>query len=360
VRSRSELVHSLEATGLGYQCLESGSAWLLAAPELGARILGAGLGEENAFWVHPRPSRLGWTEGGNAGGQRSWLAPEGGPGGFFFGRDVGAWEVPPELDPGAYRQIASDGASLSYATELRARSAGGELYPLRLTRRIEIVRGGELPTSASLLHIGFRHELGNLGSSSLDGRVGLWSILQLPVEEPGLILFGMRAAGRGDRQPLLPYFVPLPQGLAGSSGRLAWLKVAGGERYKVGLPSRDCSGTIAFLRRERGSDGKGRSYILSAQKFGVDPEARYLDKASHSGPGAAPNGDAAQAYSDPGRGEFAFCEIEAHSPAPHLEPGESFAADISILVARLDKEELDPFLAEKLGLDPLPAALLPV
>ena len=61
--------------------------WALVVPKLAARVLGAGLGERNAFWVSPALERclegLDW----NAGGQRTWLAPELGPRGFFGARE---------------------------------------------------------------------------------------------------------------------------------------------------------------------------------------------------------------------------------------------------------------------------------
>jgi hypothetical protein len=40
--------------------------------------------------------------------------------------------------------------------------------------------------SADILHISFRHELGNAGPDALQRRIGLWSIIQLPCEAPSV------------------------------------------------------------------------------------------------------------------------------------------------------------------------------
>ena len=52
-RTRSELVRLLEARSIAFETIESGQRWAIVAPPLAARILGAGIGEENAFWVSP-------------------------------------------------------------------------------------------------------------------------------------------------------------------------------------------------------------------------------------------------------------------------------------------------------------------
>lgn len=344
--TKTELLRLLEASGLEYDCLESGEAWLLAAPALGARMLGAGLGEENAFWTNPRLSARGWSEGGNAGGERSWLAPESGPGGLFFSGD-GTWEVPPLLDPGSYEAITGDPDRLVYRNDFGARSAEGRSFELSLTRSMGIAEVGDAPPC---LRIDFAHELANRGSEAIDGLIGLWSILQLPASGPGLVLFSTLSDARA-AIPLRPYFVALPPGVAGSTGRLAWLRVEGGSRYKVGLPALDCGGAVALIRRATLPADRGRPWLLTALSFRVDPLGLYLDKPSHIGPESVGNGDAAQAYNDPGRGELAFCEIEAHAPAPRLEPGQSCAAGLAITVASLGAQELDGFLAERLGME---------
>jgi hypothetical protein len=86
-------------------------------------------------------------------------------------------------------------------------------------------------------------------------------------------------------------------------------------------------------------------------RFEVDPAGTYVDKASYVVPGAPPNGDAAQIYCDNGTGDLAFCEIEAHAPAPSLAPGESQGQDVNITVARIEEKGLPDFMAGELGIE---------
>ena len=138
--TRTGLVRLLRAKGVEHQLLETpAGGWALVVPALGARVLGAGLGERNAFWVSPA------LEGWNAGGLRTWLAPELGPRGFF-GREEGDWAVAPALDPGAYRLVETGPAAALCRGECRIRSADGTRYHLRIDRQAEI---GDLPGRAS-------------------------------------------------------------------------------------------------------------------------------------------------------------------------------------------------------------------
>jgi hypothetical protein len=329
---------------------------MIVAPALAARIMGAGVGEENAFWVSPVLSTKGWTEGGNAGGQRTWLAPEAGPAAIFFSADGATWNVPMALDPGDYHQIPVETGGRSYRMALEVHTADGERYPIAITRSMRLEDGPIAPAScAPGLRIRFWQELFNAGTRVIDRRVGLWSIIQLPCEEPGTVFFGLKADPDDASPALRPYFTSrLPEGVAERTGKLAWLRAQCGVKLKVGLSAALSAGSIAFVRRARATRSDGRPYILTAITFPVDPTAAYLDKPNHAGPEAALNGDAAQAYTDPGIGDLAFCEIEAHAPAPRLDPGESIGAELDILIAHLGADELDGFLAENLAIGSIP------
>ena len=212
-------------------------------------------------------------------------------------------------------------------------------------------------THPAALVLDFRHELRNAGASTIDRRVGLWSILQLPCEEAGTVLFSLNPKLRGAEARLRPYFVAPPPGVMGSADQAAWLRVEGGRRYKVGLAAEDAAGTVLHVRRSR--EGEGNSYLLVVMSFAVQADGVYLDKPAHSGPEALRNGDAVQAYNDPGRGELAFCEIEAHASAALLEPGESCIADIEVTIARLGGDEMHAYLSSIPGMEKLPLSLLP-
>ena len=340
MRTRSELTRLLDASGIAFETIASGRCWMIVAPALAARIMGAGVGEENAFWVPPVISTRGWDAGGNAGGQRTWIAPEGGPSGFFFSADGTRWSVASELDPGAWRAAPAAAGWKKYHAALTARSAD------RTSRKITLDREMKLEEAAdgSLLRIHFRHTLGNAGSTPLAHRIGLWSLIQLPCDQEGVLF----ASGT---PKLRSYFGTLPRVTTADEEKYLRLRVKGGTRYKAGMSPADFAGTIGFVRRARMAEGGTSPLTLTAMRFAVVPAGTYVDKASHVLPGAPPNGDAAQIYCDAGTGDLAFCEIEAHAPAPSLAPGESQGQDIVITVGRIEEKDLTGFMANELGIE---------
>jgi hypothetical protein len=342
VRTREDLESLLRASGISWRTVEEGDRWVTVAPALGARIMGAGIGRENAFWVPPSLSTRGWDEGGNAGGQRTWIAPEAGPYGFFSSEQ---WSVPVALDPGDFREQAATPGWLSFRSAFAAHAADGREFPVAITRRMRLEPPGD--TARNLLRIRFQHELENTGASVIPNRVGLWSIIQLPCGEKGTIL--LRRTQDSGILPR-PYFTGLPPGVLRNTGAVSLLAVAGGRKYKIGIPAAGSAGVVAFLRRTRVPDD-GAGWILAAQRFAVDPSGTYLDKPVTAGIPAAGNGDAAQAYNDPGIGEMAFCEIEAHAPTATLSPGGNQKVDIDIMVARADEPGMREILSGELGFD---------
>jgi hypothetical protein len=325
---------------------------MIVAPALGARILGAGIGEENAFWVPPSISTAGWDKGGNAGGQRTWIAPEAGPAGFFF-RD-GHWAVPPALDPGNYHPCPVAPGWLGFKSSFTARPADGRELPVAITRRMRLEA---LPGAPDALRIRFQHELANTGASAIERCIGLWSIIQLPCEEKASVLFRMapgatRTPGTAGAAAIPhPYFTELPADvLRGAGPTVQVLEVKGGRKYKVGVAAAASAGVVAFLGPARVPQAEG-SWILTAQRFAVEPDGVYLDTPDDTGPAARRNGDAVQAYNDPGTGARAFCEIEAHAPAVEITPGGSQEVEIDILVARADRPRITDLLVRELGFD---------
>ena len=340
MRTRTDLIRLLDASRIDYETIASGRCWMIVAPSLAARIMGAGIGEENAFWVPPVISRRGWDAGGNAGGQRTWIAPEGGPSGFFFSSDGTRWSVAPKLDPGSWRAAPAAPGWKRYHAALTARSADRSSRKITLDREMTI----EEAAGGSVLRIHFRHTLGNAGSTLLARRIGLWSLIQLPCEQEGVIF----AAGTSK---LRLYFGTLPKMIDDDENKVVRFRVKGGTRYKAGMSPGDFAGTVGFVRRARVPEGGRSPLTLTAMRFDVDPAGTYVDKASYVVPGAPPNGDAAQLYCDTGTGDLAFCEIEAHAPAPALAPGESQGQDISITVARIEERDLPGFMASELGIE---------
>jgi hypothetical protein len=345
VKTRDELLHALERDGIEHMLVNARDGWMIVAPALGARILGAGIGKENALWTAQSFSTRGWSEGGNAGGARTWIAPEGGPHGFFFSAGGTRYDVPRELDPGEYRPARADEGWIAFRNVFTARSADGASYPVAITRsmRIEEVAAPQAPGRSSAVRILFRHEIENTGTTPIDRRLGLWCIVQVPSEKTGTIIIPLRDGAPAGS--VHPYFADLPTGVLRTSGRTVLLKALGGRKYKIGVPAQAATGGIAFVRPSRA----GKGWILVSLDFAIDRSGVYLDRPSY-GPGAeSSGGDAVQAYNDTGTGDLAFSEIEAHAPAATLGPRERQSFQIEMTIAARPEHELMEYILREVA-----------
>jgi hypothetical protein len=307
VSARAELIRVLQAKGAEYSLLAtSAGGWALVVPGLAARVLGAGLGGRNAFWVSPQLESCLEGRDWNAGGQRTWLAPELGPRGFF-GAQEKDWGVPPALDPGAYRLLESSPNSALCRSDCRLRSADGTEHRLQIERGVQLLEApGQDPGSAVLLRI--RNSLRNTDRKAIAGSVGLWSLVQAPCEPEGSLFL-----------PDLPYrqrFGEVPSGwVRREAGRLV-LRTAPACRWKVGQPPQ---GPEAAISQHRPAPDGGVRITLRCP---TPAAGAYLD-----------GGDALQVYNSPLCGREAFCELECHAPAPVLEPGQAAGQELEIEVA---------------------------
>jgi len=332
--TRKDLISALKKVKVPFSTLESGDGWLIAAPALGARIMGMGIGDENALWVSPHIKRVPWGEGGNAGGLRTWLAPEARANGFFFSAE-GVWDVQPAMDPAEYRETPVEQGWLGYRSEMTVRTQRGDEQRVAVTRKMKL----EEPGSRGDLHARLVQSLENAGTAPLDRQIGLWCIAQVPSDRGGMILIptkGPRAAH--------PCYETPPAGVLREQNGCVFLQTGGVGMYKVGVAAKDAAGSIASLRPAR------QGWVLTVMRFTVDPEAPYVDRPSHESVRDAENGDAVQAYNDPETGRLSFSEIEVHAPAALLAPGGRQDYEIEMTVASGGAAEICQTLRETTGI----------
>jgi hypothetical protein len=351
LKTRDKLLYALASEGFEAVVDGTDTAWTVTVPILGARILGAGTGEENALWTSPSMLSRKW----NAGGERSWIAPEIGPGGFFTSPGGNSWNVPKDLDPGAYRSYVLPDGGLGWKNEFEAISADGRRYHLALHRSSRIIPGQSTYDGVSSLNVRLDRALENMGEEPLSGQVGMWEIVQVPNAKGGIVLIPV---GRESKpEAVRPYYYELPDHVLGFGPGLATLRTRSGKAYKIGVLKEASTGSITALRRTGiGSD----QFMLVALHFDIEPGAVYLDKPSWDGPAGSSNGDPVQAYNSPGRGDNAFAEIEAHAPAAFLPPGGSQKTSFGLTIAEGTEGAMEEFIFMTQGFRCKPGMLLPL
>lgn len=360
---RGRLLDFLKSRGISYDEQAAGDGSLLIVPAWGARVVGAFFDGDNVFWTPPDFDPADPKARWNKGGYRTWIAPEGHDKGFFFDKtwDPDKWDCPAAIDPGAYRAAeAMHPGCRAYANELRVTSNDGTEYHLRVTREIG-TRPNPLadhPAARGVksIDILFAHRLKNLSDRAIDKEIGLWSLIMVkpggtmivPVQAgvegspyrdnyfervpPGWITHHPASAGIGAKPPARPRDPFTRNGpfmlggpLLGMPDALT-MRVNGPPRYKIGVSAARClgiTGSIAAL-----PDG---SWQVIVKRFPWDPRAAYADRPKDE---ATSNGDAIQGYNHKEGGAMAFYELECHSPAYALGPGEEREHPIEVLIYR--------------------------
>jgi hypothetical protein len=330
MHTRNAIEQALQGREIEYRFLQTnGGGWAVVVPELGAKVLAAAADGENAFWVNPKLESGTWC----AGGQRNWLAPELGSKGFF-GTGVEDWRVPTEMDPGSYRLIDINSGELTFQNDLTIERLDGRSFALGIVRsiRLDTVREERF---APGLKIRIDNRLINRMDRKLDREVGLWHILQVPAEEAGTFLIPLihPSTHEPSEKPYRLYFGDLPPDWKSVTPSLLYIKAFAGKWFKIGIPPVTATGALGFLCPSRVDD----QHILTIMRTAVDPSARYIDKPPHQ---AVDNGDALQCYNSPDRETLNFCELEAHTPAAPLDPGEEQKTQVEILLFKDRLENL--------------------
>ena len=108
--------------------------------------------------------------------------------------------------------------------------------------------------------------------------------------------------------------------------------VDGARRYKLGFPPDKTRGKIAYI-----SKLPGGTYYLILKSFKISDDAVYIDKPYGD---QRENGDVIQIYNHSEGGDMAFAEIETHTPAPFLAPGDQQSFKIDMLIKTGTEEEI--------------------
>jgi hypothetical protein len=294
--------HITEAGGLPWR-LRHPRGGALVVPELGGRVLAVELDGRPCLWFHPGLLAAGRAPDWNAGGQRTWIAPEHAPQSLF--EAGGAWRCPPELDPGAFREAAAgDGEEIRLAARFDTVVAG-QTFRFQVRRRIR------LESTGSALAVRVDQELDYEGGAGEGPGFGAWAILQVPA--PGIAL--VEIAPRGDATPAGrpfhdDFFEPLPAGWWREGPESLALWMSGDRQFKAGFPADRLPpvSRVDYFCRPAGA----RRLLQITQTLEVPAGACFAEA-----PAGVParGGDAVQLYNHLAGGPLGYAELEGHGPA---------------------------------------------
>jgi hypothetical protein len=306
----------IRRSGLSTHLLGDESFWAIVIPAIGAKVVAAGVGTTNALWTAPIIESRSWI----AGGERTWLAPEGGPDGIFYGDDVNEWRVPPALDPGTYRVVEGDAAEIRTQSDMVLTSASGATLSIQLGRTISIEKrgsGGEITVTSAVT---------GTGDEPIEPRWAPWSICQLPADRPALIA----TETIGEKADPIEIFGNLRDGDAESHGSLFVMRSQAGRKIKVGFPVDRAAGRTVHVSRHR------YGYVGVSQE-----EARRVDGGSYvdrPARGDSRPGDIVQLYNHNESGRSGFSEIELHAPSRAIAPGTTVTHTVRYRIAVCDDD----------------------
>ena len=298
-QSLEHLVEALDRAGLRAIVLAGEHGRALISPELGARLLAVALPEGDCLWHEPSLEEMPAGAGWNAGGQRTWIAPEHAPGSLFF--EDGQWRCPPGLDPGAYQVTGGiPGREVSLRnTFTRTIGAAPVRYDIR--RRITLARHEDcfaIQVEQGIQHSGWR-----------DGALpaGAWAILQAPAPGFAHVEFPQIPAGSVFHDD---FFQPVPPDWVYRAGRRLVFYLSGSRQYKVGIPATLFAGeaVVEYFHRDPASG----LWLEIRQVLDNQPGSFYAEA-----PGGIParDGDLLQFYNHFTADARSYAELEGHAPA---------------------------------------------
>jgi hypothetical protein len=324
------LIGALSRAGkpLEPQIYPDGSRLLLLP--YGARVLallapGSG---ENFFWTHPAltsaesaRSFFQASDWHNTGGDRTWLAPEVD---VFFPKfpDTAIWQVPAELDPGAYAAERT-GPTLRLASEIKVTlSRSHAKVEARITKswspalnplRHELI-WNEL---SGIAYAGYTQEtcLELPAGSDKSAPVGLWNLLAVPNGGEVIIPTHTRT------EPEI-YSGRIAAADLTVTDHLVRFRTPGAGVRKIGVRAAASTGRLGYLYECH--DG----WALVIRNFTVNPSGEYIDVPWQRSTAPDALGYSTQACSvQTELGDY--CELEYHVPAIGFDTGQQSSHDTS-------------------------------
>lgn len=295
------------------------------------------------------------TQFDNFGGEdRFWLGPEGGQYGLYFtpGADfnMDTWQVPQEMQVGTWDVTASSETSVTFERSMSITNYSGTAYTIDVERTIRLLNAGDvalhfgvvLPPDADWVAFESANRVTNAGERDWtpdSGQPSIWILCMYPPF--GTSWVAVPFDGPASDDVITSYFGDVPSDRLEVRDGYALFKADGQYRSKIGVgPER---------AREVLGSFSPRAGLLTLVQFDLpEDETRYVNSRweIHQEPYG---GDVVNAYNDGPPGAGGFYEMESSSPALELAPGESYTHRQRTLHAAANRETLDGWARQVLG-----------
>lgn len=345
-----------KAQGIDIVELSEGDARVLVVPGWQARVMTSSAGGDDGTsygWINK-----GYIAAGEisaqfnpfGGEERLWLGPEGGPFSWYFHEGdeqvYANWDVPAALDTEAFSLDSRDDCSAAFSRVVEMENASGRLFNIGIKRKIRMVGrkelseelGVDLPQGLKVVAYRTENTLSNEGEFEWTKETGMPSIWLLGMFAPTptttvFIPFDKGCPGKPVKDD---YFGPIPSDRLKLKDGVAYFRIDGKFRAKLGLPQGSAKGLCGSY--------DSKNLILNILKYTIpEGECDYVnsqwgDQESNFG------GDVINSYNDgpteTGTVMGPFYEIETSSPAAALGPGESLTHSQLTIHIEGDREML--------------------
>ena len=276
------------------------------------------------------------------GENRFWLGPEGGKFSLFFKPSAQMvfenWKTPAPYDSESWNVINKSNNSVALQKEMKLTSYKGTEMQLLVDRTITMLdrqqinnnTGLNLDTSVKAVGYQTVNVLTNKGDEAwteASGMPCMW-ILDMfkPTPATVIVVPFKNAAGQPfNKVATTNYFGEIPPDRLKHTDDVLYFKADGKSRGKLGV--------VPGKAKPFAGSYDSQNKVLTAIKFDVEPEARYLNQEWNTTKPSF-SGDAVNAYNDgplADRSQMGpFYEIESVSPAAFLKPNQTLSHKHSV------------------------------
>jgi len=309
-------------------------ARLIVAPCYQGRVMtstAGGLFGTSLGWInrdHIGSGSLNYKFNPFGGEERLWIGPEGGPFSWFFRKGeeqtYSNWNVPSVIDSEAFDVKSQEEDKVSFEKRFTLRNASDRLFDMKVDRMVSLVgidelqrcMGASLPDELDWIAYRTENKITNMSDFPWTKETGMPSLWLLGMYEPtvGTTVFIPFDNEYEGEKVNAGYFGDMPSGRLFLDDGMAYFKIDGEFRSKIGLPSGSAGDICGSYDPVSG--------ILTILKFSLPSEPSSYVNSQWGFQNDHFSGDVINAYNDgpteTGDVMGPFYEMETSSPGAEL------------------------------------------